>query len=92
MKVWITKYLFTHGIYETDVVATTISQMVQSVAKVNQYFHGCGKEWHNTKGEALKYAIARLQKKQISLNKVLHSLAEQENEYQTALNDIKEAL
>lgn len=66
MKVWITKYALTSGIFEAEAkICTNISPTMISVNEdgtPNQCFHG--NDWHRTVGDALSRAeemrIARL--------------------------------
>lgn len=54
MKVWITKYALTKGIYEMEVVSMGKDSVYGKAW--NEAFHGEGKEWHRTYGSAVAMA------------------------------------
>ena len=55
MKVWITKYALTQGIYEANVTLSASPSMVCG-SGVFEHYHGEGKEWHRTKEQAVNKA------------------------------------
>ena len=77
MKVWITKYALTRGIYEIEakVCKSVNSQMIQEVGgQYSMYYHN--DEWHETKKEAVAYAESMRDKKIASLKKKIKNLKE----------------
>lgn len=52
IRVWITKYALTVGLYEADCFLCG-DGMVKTDAEWSQYFHGEGKDWHRTRESAL---------------------------------------
>ena len=54
MKVWITKYALTEGIFEVDGDLREGDTMIsyKRGSDWNQYVHGEGKEWHRTESLA----------------------------------------
>lgn len=62
MKVWISKYALTQGIYEADVRQGASDGHVVGNGMFENY-HGDGKEWHRTKaGAILRAEVVRLTK------------------------------
>ena len=88
MKVWVTKYSLTDGILEYDTengdhvevcqLADPKRNMIRVTANINNlrsfYFHGKGKEWHETKESAVAKAESMRLKKIESLNKQITKL------------------
>lgn len=74
MRVWISKYALTKGLYETEgVISTTSSSMIKEVdVDYPDFFHG--NEWHENKKEAIARAEEMRTKKIASLNKKLKKL------------------
>jgi len=62
MKVWISKYALTQGIFEKDAEDCENSRgELKGMIKYHEngftvHFHGEGNEWHRTKEEAIKKA------------------------------------
>lgn len=55
MKVWVTKYALTQGVYETSVdISQEFPKMATEFANQLQTYHG--NDWHRTKPEAIKRA------------------------------------
>lgn len=73
MKVWITKYALTKGIYEREVEQTHIASMVSGPGTFEIY-HGEGKNWHRTRGGAIIHANAIRLAKIKTLHKQLAKL------------------
>lgn len=81
MKVWISKYALTQGIYERDVEQSQETPtMVTCKGKsfFTEYYHGEGKDWHLTQAGAVKKAnemrekaIASTEKKIAKLKKMV---------------------
>jgi hypothetical protein len=77
MKVWITKYALMSGIYSVDAeecqkdMIRTIPEGKWSLAS---YFHGEGKTWHRTEGEAVCRAKEIRDRKIWSLKKQITKL------------------
>lgn len=80
MKVWITKYALTQGVYEAEVIDdcrdTDPSGNMIAVKEESftPYYHGKGKEWHETKESAISKAEQMRQKKISSLKKQIEKL------------------
>jgi hypothetical protein len=81
MKVWISKYALTQGIYERDVEQskeTPTMVTCQGKSFFTEYYHGEGKDWHLTRAGAVKKAnemrekaIASAEKKIAKLKKMV---------------------
>lgn len=54
MKVWVTRYALTKGIYEADVKDFGDGIVMEPGAYT--YLHGEGRDWHRTKDEAVARA------------------------------------
>lgn len=67
MKVYITKYALTQGIYEIEAKETREPDMIKNVENSLELYHGKGKEWHLSKEDAIKKAEEMKQKKIKSL-------------------------
>lgn len=77
MKVWISKYALTKGIYETDgEICTSINEnMFYSPSAGYFHNHPAGiDEWHMTKGSAIRTAEQMRIKKIASLKKQIEKL------------------
>ena len=74
MKVWITKYALSRGIFEMD--AERQSEDGKSVygKAWEQCYHGQGVEWHKTKAAAIARAKEMRKKKIASLKKQIEKL------------------
>lgn len=70
MKVYITKYALSSGIFDIDAEIGE-SGMVSENSEYHRCFHGEGKEWHKTLENAKKYAEDMRLKKVASLKKQL---------------------
>lgn len=76
MKIWITKYAMTKGVYEADADQVGIS-MVRVKGTLNsytQYFHGEGREWHRNKEQAKERAEVMRDMKIASLEKSIKKI------------------
>ena len=74
MKVWISKYALTTGLYEAEVdPSNTCSGSVYD-KKTTAFYHGEGREWHRTKEDAIKRAEEMRIKKIASLTKQIQKL------------------
>lgn len=71
MKVFITKYALTTGIFAAD-VEDCGNGMVREAVRFGSFFHG--KEWHLTREAAIKHAEVMRLKKVHSLNKQIAKL------------------
>lgn len=67
MKVYITKYALTQGIYEIEAKETREPDMIKNVENSLELYRGKGKEWHLNKEDAIKKAEEMKQKKIKSL-------------------------
>lgn len=71
MKVWITKYALTNGIFVCDAVQSkeypSMIKLRRSPTHHEEYFHGG--DWHTSWGEALKQAEKMRANKLLSLEK-----------------------
>lgn len=68
-KVWITKYLFTSGIFVVDVEIKDKMAVVRSkeTLGVLVYYHGEGRDWHRTEASALARCKTLVDSKRKSL-------------------------
>lgn len=73
MKVWITKYALTQGIFTRDVEKAREYPGLVTVkgSALWDSYHGEGKEWHRTRESAVKRAEQMRDKKIASLEKQL---------------------
>lgn len=71
MKIWITKYALTTGIYEIEAKETHSPSMVSDANHPLSMYHGEGKEWHKSKEDAIQMAEMMKNKKIESLEKQL---------------------
>lgn len=56
MKVYITKYALTEGIFESDVEKGSDSTVSDRKRGYTSYYHGQGREWHLTRQSAVDRA------------------------------------
>lgn len=83
MKVWISKYALTRGIFEIEAErceSIDPDMIAQVSVRYQTTYHGEGKEWHLTKEAAIERAnrmrddkIISLQKQMTKLNKLTFS-------------------
>lgn len=73
MKVWITKYALTQGIFEAEADESEIFRGMIAVSPF-EFYHGEGKEWHKTKESAISRAEEMRKKKISSLKKQIKKL------------------
>ena len=83
MKVWITKYALTKGIYEIDAefcesVDPTMQMIKNPTNRYGEYYNGEGKEWHKTKEKAVEGANSMRLDKIKSLKKQIEKLEKME--------------
>ena len=76
MKVWITKYALTQGIFEIEAEECGMGfpGMIQTKEEHPSHCHEEGKDWHRSKESAVKRAEEMRQKKISSLKKKLEKL------------------
>lgn len=74
MKVWITKYALTTGIFEMTAEITEHGSAYDMHSSFPTYYHGEGKEWHKTKESAIARAEEMRHKKIASLKKQIEKL------------------
>jgi len=77
MKVWITKYALTLGIFEIEAEACVTNDDLisyRALGCMTQYFHGEGKEWHRTREAAVAKAEGMVDQKLQSLRKQIKKL------------------
>lgn len=78
MKVFITKFALTKGIFEIEAerCMSVSPDMIKDVAKVSSryWYHGEGNEWHSTMESAIKKAKEMRKAKIISLQKQIDKL------------------
>ncbi len=89
MKVYITKYALTTGVYIAKVEETSSEGMVELPAQpanntYAQYFHGEGKEWHKTK----QSAIARVEQMKAAKLKAIHKQIDKINKISLDLPEL----
>lgn len=73
MKVYITKYALSQGIFEMDVERQSEDGKLVCGKSWNQSYHGQGVEWCKTKAEAIARAEEMRQKKKLLLKSRLRS-------------------
>lgn len=74
MRVWITKYALSTGIFEMDVESQSEDGKAVYGKAWNQCFHGQGVEWCKTKAAAIARAEEMRNKKITSLKKQIDKL------------------
>ena len=75
MKVWISKYALSKGIYEREVKQGEIYPDTVYINAWRESFHGGeGKEWHKTREDAVRRAEEMRIKKIASLKKQIEKL------------------
>lgn len=74
MRVWITKYALTTGIYEIEAEITENGSAFDMHASLPTFYNKEGKDWHRTKEDAIQKAEAMRQKKIVSLKKQIEKL------------------
>ncbi len=72
IKVWISKYAFSKGIYEIETMEPRSS--LEIVRDGWAYFHGDGREWHRTRAGAIAKAEEMRLAKIASLKKQIAKL------------------
>lgn len=74
MKVWITKYALTSGIFEVDAETCTSPSLmvVRKPGELTAYFHA--NDWHKSKEDAIARAEEMRAKKIASLRKIIAKL------------------
>ena len=73
LKVWITKYALTKGIYDVEVEESSDPTMVIDRENL-MYYHGEGRDWHRTEAAAKAHAILMVRARIASLKKSLVKL------------------
>lgn len=76
MKVWITKYLFSQGILEREAEEENgnFTGMITVHGPRPEYYHCEGRDWHRTKGSAVRRANEMVRIKIATLKKQLEIL------------------
>ncbi len=76
MKVWITKYALTDGIFEAEVTESSAAPgcVYETGRGYAQYFHGEGLQWHRTRESAVARAELMRTRKIASLKKQMNRL------------------
>lgn len=75
MKIWVTKYALTQGVFEDDAEPSTVSNgLVVLRQRGNLCLHGDGREWHRTRESALRRADAMRKAKIAALKKQIAKL------------------
>ena len=74
MKVWITKYALTRGIFEMEVKSQSKDGTAVYGKAWDDCYRGEGKEWHRTKESAIQKTEEMRQKKIDSLKKQIEKL------------------
>lgn len=74
MKVWITKYALTKGIFEMDVESQSEDGKAVYGKAWNQCFHGQGVEWCKTRAAAIVRSEEMKRKKIVSLKTQIEKL------------------
>jgi hypothetical protein len=79
-KAWITKYALTQGIYEIGAVVCDTDEsgdMIEEIklaAATSNYYHGKGRDWHETKESAIACAEEMRKKKIAAMKKQIVKL------------------
>jgi hypothetical protein len=77
MRVYITKYALTKGIYEVEGTVGEYAKGMVTVQKSENsydYYHGEGVEWHRSYEDALKHAICLKNKRIAYLKKQIQKI------------------
>ena len=77
MKVWVTKYALSQGIYSADVEETSSLGLVvqrQENGSYPMYYHEEGRDWHRTEEAAVIKANKMVTDKIVSLRKQVAKL------------------
>ena len=75
MKVWISKYALSKGIYEQEVEQSESNPQMVTIRQGGWHsFHGCGKDWHLDKDSAQRKAHTMRQNKIVSLSTQISKL------------------
>lgn len=77
MKVWISKYALTKGIYQVE-GKTCEDSGSPGMFVGREYFHGEGKQWHRTEREAVHRAEDMRAAKLVNLKKQIAKLERME--------------
>ena len=97
MKVWITKYALTTGVYEAEAeICKNISTSMICVKPTapgafSQHFHGEGKDWHHTQEGALKKALEMVRRKRKAMYKQQETIDLVEAKFEARLWDLQDA-
>lgn len=75
MKVYITKYALTQGIYEAEAEECSgFNGMIKIDGEYPEYYHREGRDWCRTKEDAVKRAEEMREKRILSLKKQIEKL------------------
>ena len=74
MKVWITKYALTKGIFTIEATEPNENGLITPINKLWDCYHGEGREWHRTKEAAIERAEEMRLKKIASLEKQIDKI------------------
>lgn len=74
MKVWITKYALTQGIFEAEAEVIEDGTVRVRQEFIVSYYHKEGRDWHKTKESAVAKAEEMRKKKIASLKKQIEKL------------------
>lgn len=74
MRVWISKYALSQGIFEMDAEQDNSLVYRRSEGGFRQFFHGEGREWHRTYAGAIERAEVMRDNKLRSLKKQIDKL------------------
>lgn len=69
MKVWITKYALSEGLYEAEVTISSGGMAREQLQYGCRYYHVEGRDWHKTREAALQRCEVMRQAKLKSLDK-----------------------
>lgn len=84
MKVWISKYALTQGIFEAEVTSNCLdvdptgNMIATCEGSYMAHYHGEGREWHKDKQSAIAKAEEMRKKKIASLKKQIEKLEKME--------------
>lgn len=81
MRVWITKYALTQGIYEKEAELSfpgneDMIEVITTTSGPKEFYHHKGKDWHTSREDAVERAEQMREQKILSLKKQIKKLGE----------------
>lgn len=80
MKIWVTKYALTQGIFDAEAEMCSSPGMVEikpdpkASCRMSEFLHGEGKDWHRTEGGAVDRALEMAARKKKAMQNGLKAL------------------